>query len=123
MRILVVAAILGTTVVAAPASWPTEETRTSDSLERTFLPSGPIRMDLAAGDYRISGGPDNRIRVQWSVRDPDKFSKVRVRADVNNLDAKISTNAPGNSHFKVVIQVPSQTDLHVRLTAGDLRVE
>ena len=123
MRILIVAAILGTTLVAAPASQTTPEARTSDSLERAFAPNGRIKMDLSAGDYRISAGQETRVRVQWSVRDPNQLSKVVVRADMHNLDGTISTTGPSNSHLKVVIQVPAQADLYVRLTAGDLRVE
>jgi hypothetical protein len=123
MRVLAVAAVLGTTLVAAPASQTTGDARTSGSLERAFAINGRINMDLSAGDYRISGVQDNRIRLQWSVRDPDQLSKVSVRADVRALDASISTSGPSNSHLKVVIQVPAQADLYVRLTAGDLRVE
>jgi hypothetical protein len=124
MRILVVAALLGTTLVAAPASQTSQEVRASDSLERAFAPDGRIKMDLSAGDYRISAGQDTRIRVQWSVRDPNQLSKVLVRADVQrHLDANISTAGPSNGQLKVVIQVPAQADLYIRLTAGDLRVE
>ena len=35
---------------------------------------------------------------------------------------RLTTYGPKN-HFKVAIQVPARTDLHVRLTAGELRVE
>jgi hypothetical protein len=123
MRIPAVAAILGTTLVAAPAAQTTQEAGTSSSLERPFALNGRIKTDLSAGDYQISGGQDDRIRLRWSVRDPKQLSQVRVRADVHDVDASISTNGPSNSHFKVVIQVPAQADLYVRLTAGDLRVE
>jgi hypothetical protein len=80
-------------------------------------------MDLSAGDYQIRSSQDNHIRIHWSVRDPEVLPRVTVRADVHNLDARIATNGPSNSHLAVVIQVPSRADLYVRLTAGDLRVE
>jgi hypothetical protein len=121
MRTIVVAALLGTALVAVPAS-QSMDGRPSDSLERPFAANGRIRMDLSAGEYRISGSPDNRIRLQWSVRDPDQLSKVKARVDVRHLDASITTDGPGN-HFKVVIQVPARADLHVRLTAGELTLQ
>jgi hypothetical protein len=121
MRKIFVAAILGTALVAAPTH-AIQESRTSDSLERPFGPNGRIRMDLSAGEYRISGSPENRIRLEWSVRDASRLSKVRARADISGADAMVTTDGPSN-HFSVAIQVPARSDLHVRLTAGELRLE
>ena len=123
MRTLTLAALLGTALVLAPALQATQESRAASSLERAFVANGKISMDLSAGDYRISGAPDNRIRVEWSVRDSDQLAKVKTRADVSGSNATITTDAPTNSHFRVTIQVPGRSDLYVRLTAGDLTVE
>lgn len=123
MRVAVAAAILGTALVAAPLSQTTQDARTKDSLDRAFSQNGRVRMDLSAGEYRISGNPDNRIRMEWSVRDSDQLSKVRARADVRDGDASITTDGPTNKGLRVAIQVPQQADLYVRLTAGDLRIE
>lgn len=122
MRMILVASLVGAMFVAAPASQATRDSRSSDSLERAFAADGRIRMDLSAGEYRISGSPDNRIRLDWSVRDRDRLSDVRARADVRGRDATISTDGPDNN-FKVAIQVPARADLVVRLTAGDLSIE
>jgi hypothetical protein len=123
MRTAVAAAILGTALVAAPLSQTSQDGRAKDSLERTFSQNGRIRMDLSAGDYSISGSPDNRIRLEWSVRDSDQLANVHARADVRDRDARITTDGPSNKGFRVAIQVPRQADLYVRLTAGDLRIE
>jgi len=119
----IVAAIFGAALIAGAAATTTQEARTSDSLERPFVSNGRIRMDLSAGDYRIAGTQNDRIRLEWRVQDAGQLSRVRVRADVRGADATISTDSPNNSRFKVLIQVPTQADLYVRLTAGDLRVE
>jgi hypothetical protein len=123
MRIALAAAILGTALVAAPLSQTAQDERPSKSLERAFPHNGRIRMDLSAGEYRISGSPDTRIRLQWSVRDADQLPNVHARADVRDRDASITTDGPNNKGFRVDIQVPRQADLYVRLTAGDLRIE
>ena len=122
MRTLVVAALLGTALVAVPSSQTTQNARVSDSLERPFPTNGRIRMDLSAGEYHITGNRENRVRLEWRVRNPEELSQVRARADVRDREATITTDGPGN-HFKVYIQVPSRADLHVRLTAGELTVE
>ena len=117
------AAILGAAVVAAPLAKANQDGRAKESLERTFSQNGRIRMDLAAGEYHISGRPDNRIRLEWSVRDAAQLSRVKARADVRDREASITTDGPTNKGLNVDIQVPRQTDLHVRLTAGELRIE
>ena len=50
-----------------------------DSIDRNFVANGRIRMDLSAGDYRISGGADNHIRIEWRTRDSDQLAKVKAR--------------------------------------------
>jgi hypothetical protein len=122
MRTVIVAALLGSALVAAPALLATQESRATDSLERAFAANGRIRMDLSAGEYRISGSSDNRIRLDWSVANADQLSRVKARAEVHGSDATITTDGPSN-HFKVSIQVPTRSDLYVRLTAGDLSVQ
>ena len=122
MRVLLTTALLGTALATLTAT-AQRQTAESDSLERNFVANGRIRMDLSAGDVRISAGPDNRIRMEWRTRDSDQMARVRARADVRGTQADITTDAPRNSSFRVTIQVPARTDLDVRMTAGDLRVE
>ena len=108
-------------VALLAGAWMTAGERVSDSLQRPFAANGRINMDLSAGEYRIAGTDDDRIRLEWTVRDPEQLSSVKARADVRGHDARITTDGPTN-HFKVAIQVPSRADLFIRLTAGELRV-
>jgi hypothetical protein len=103
------------------SAWMTAGERLSDSLERPFAANGRISMDLSAGEYRITGADDDRIRVEWTVRDPEQLPAVKARANVRGKDARITTDGPTN-HFRVAMQVPSRADLYIRLTAGELRV-
>jgi len=122
MRTIFAAGLVGIALVAGSAINAEQDSRFSDSLERGFVANGRINMDLSAGEYRITGNPDNRIRLTWTVRDAHQLSSVRARADVNGSEAKIVTDGPSNN-FKVNIQVPSKADLYVRLTAGELRLD
>ena len=123
MRVALATAILGAALVVSPSS-QTAAPKPSDSLERPFVQNGKVRMDLGAGDYLISGSQDNRIRVAWSVRDATTLPRVHARADVHGSDATIAADGPSNnSGLRFTIQVPNQTDLYIRLTAGDIRIE
>ena len=122
MRVVISTAMVGAMLVASPGA-QTAGSRPSDSLERPFAPNGKIRMELSAGDYNISGSKDQRIHIRWSVRDADQLSRVRARADVRGADASIVTDGPSNNSLKFEIQVPDRSDLYVRMTAGDIRIE
>ena len=123
MRMILASALVGTLFVAAPESQSPSQARPSGSLERPFTANGRISMDLSAGEYRISGTPDSRVRLEWSVRDRDKLSRVQARADVRGREAAITTDGPDNANLEVEIQVPRRSDLYVRLTAGELTIE
>ena len=121
MRAWLAAAIVGATVAAGAVS--AQDSRTSSSLERPFPANGRVTMDLVAGDYHVIGGTENRIRLDWSVRDADALAKVEARADVRDRDVRVTTNGPSNKNLKFTIQLPNQADLYVRLSAGDLTIE
>ena len=122
MRTILSAALAGSMLIAAPTLDAQQSARPSSSLERDFVSNGKISMDLSAGEYRITGSPDNKIRLAWSVRGEDSLSDVEARADIRGTDARIVTDGPMNN-FKVTIQVPQRTDLYIRLTAGELRLD
>jgi len=102
---------------------PAQEAGTSGSLERPFAANGSVKMDLVAGDYRITGSAQDRVRVDWSVRDAEALAKVKARAEVRGRELSIATDGPSNRGLKFVIELPKQSDLYVRLTAGDLTIE
>ena len=74
MRMILASALVGAMWVAAPESQSPSEARPSGSLERPFIANGRISMDLSAGEYRISGTTDARVRLEWSVRDSEKLA-------------------------------------------------
>ena len=93
-----------------------------DSVAYSFVAGGAVRLKLSGGDYTIRGAStDDRIRVRWWTETLEERSKVRVSADVRGAEARIETRGP-SSHFRVEIELPARTDLHVRLSAGDLKV-
>ena len=112
------AALLAATVAAAAAQSKSPAT----SLEKPFSAGGRIRMDLSAGEYEITGAADPRIRLDWDVDDRDRLDEVDNRVTVNGTEARVSTDGP-SGNFRVRIQVPAQSNLHVRLTAGEMAIK
>jgi hypothetical protein len=114
--LLATVAMVGLTVSA-------QEARHSSSLERAFSPNGSLKMDLVAGDYEITGSPEARVRIDWSVREADALRKVQVRAETRNGELRITTDGPHNKGLKFRIRVPDPSHLYVRMSAGDLTIE
>ena len=123
MRTILPVAMLSLVVVAALQSQAPEQSRPEAFLERAFAPNGRVTMDLAAGEYQITGSSESRIRLDWSVRGGTRLSDVRTRAEVRGLEATVTTDGPDNDGLKGTIQVPARTDLDVYLTAGELTIE
>ena len=113
MRIALAGSLLTLLAVGVAAQAP------ATRLERPFDAGGRITMDLSAGEYEITGSPDNRIRLDWDADDPDD---VDNRVTIKGTEARVSTDGPTN-HFRVRIQVPARSNLYVRLTAGELAIK
>jgi hypothetical protein len=111
--LVAVTLLAGSTGAAQPSSTP--------AVERPFARAGTIKMDLAAGDYRISGRADDRIRVTWRADRPEQGTNVRADVDVRGTVAVIKTGGFRNGvHF--TIDVPARSDVEVDLSAGDLEL-
>jgi hypothetical protein len=92
------------------------------SLEREFAAGGRLELRLSSGTYTIRSGADNKIRIRWETRKPEQLKKVKIDIQAANSGATVRTHTPRNSDFQAVIELPERTDLHVRLSAGDLQI-
>jgi hypothetical protein len=104
---------------------------TSIALSSSQLPTDPsatfdvkanqeIRMDLSAGEYRVESGTAGKVRVFWFGKHRSDEQSVRVRMRNENGRSVLETNH--TKDVQVVIQVPAQSDLYIRLSAGELHV-
>jgi hypothetical protein len=93
----------------------------NNSVTKTFAPGGRVRVDLSAGAYSIVAGRDDQILVRWTTTTPEEMASVKVDVQVRGIEADVTTAGPRN-HFEVTIELPAQTDLDVKMTAGDLRI-
>jgi hypothetical protein len=116
------AAVLAWSPALSAQAPKTDPDRPSDFLERDFAPGGHVHLDLSAGQYEIVGTSDRRLRIEWSVRRPRDLQRVRTRANISGSDAWVIARGPDNSGFRVVVKVPSRSDLTVDLSAGEIRV-
>jgi hypothetical protein len=92
----------------------------TDSLETGFTQGGQISITLSAGVHKIVLSEDRHIRVHWTVA--DERDEVEAGTRVEGSTAMVDVDGP-REDFRTVIEVPGNSDLKVRLTAGVLTVE
>jgi hypothetical protein len=96
-----------------------------NTVERAFSEGGIVTLNLSSGDYTVRAGASDRIRVRWRAVDPDHdkdMRKIQVVTDVFERVMTIRTKGP-TSHARFTIEIPARSDLHLRVRAGDVRIE
>jgi hypothetical protein len=118
-RGLIVAACLVLSTVAFG------QTADPNTIEQPFSEGGIVTLNLSSGDYTVRAGASDRLRVQWRADDSEHekdLSKIQVVADVFERVATIRTKGP-TSKARFTIDVPARSDVHLRVKAGEVRIE
>jgi len=89
------------------------------NVDKPFVSGGTVNMALESGEYEIVPAADNHIRVILSGNIGSTVADVTTAN--NHADIKVS-KTPNHGNFHATIQVPKNSDLVLRLTAGDLTV-
>lgn len=79
-----------------------------------------LRLQLHAGDYKVIPGKSDSLVVVYETKTYQQLRKVKIRFDEQATENVLVMEGPTN--YKVRIEVPRQTNLYVRMTAGDLHI-
>jgi hypothetical protein len=96
-----------------------------NTIERSFCEGGIVTLNLSSGDYTLRAGASNRVRVQWRTEDEGHekdMKKITVVTDVFERVVTIRTKGP-TKHARFTIEIPSRSDVHLRVRAGDVTIE
>ena len=107
-------------LLAIPAS---SQSTAPGSVQQQFAAGGVVRMHLEAGQYQIRAGNSDEIVVTCSSDDPEKLHKVRVNMKTSGTTADVYVHDTPHNDFHVTIDVPQRSNLWVRLSAGDMKIE
>jgi hypothetical protein len=88
-----------------------------------FQSDAELRMDIRAGDIHISGSDEPAVRVTCVVKDADKANEVMVAFERADKSSELRVYGGPNNNVRIDISVPRQSNLIVRLTAGDLELK
>lgn len=104
----------------------------SKKLEATDLPEHPFQvaypsgsqmsLRLRSGDIRVVGKEDNRISVRVEARDTERAREVKVYFERFENSAELRVSGGPKNDLKIVVEVPKNTGLFVRMPAGQLEI-
>lgn len=109
--------------LAAMGAAVAQESSAEARVEQKLAPGGTVRMQLASGDYEISGSDTNAIVVTYHAATAARTKKVKVELKAGDSGAQLTIEDTPHSNFHARIEVPRRVDLWLRLTAGNLKVE
>jgi hypothetical protein len=119
---LLAAAVALTTLAASTVAIRAAQSTSGQPVDKAFAKSGTIVMNLSAGDYRIEGRADDKIRVDWRVDRSSDAENVKAKVDVRGTRAVIETSSAKHGGVHYTIDIPSRSDIEIDLSAGDLEV-
>ena len=99
----------------------------STSYEKTaqqpFPSGGTVRLHLEAGGYTIKASSSDNVVVTYPPNANGSSREVKVEIKVAGSRADVFVRNTPNNNFEATIEVPRQSNLWVRLSAGELTVQ
>jgi hypothetical protein len=91
-------------------------------VQQPFASGGTVRLHLEAGGYTIKASTADNIVVTYSpnANSDSGNVKVEIKAMASHADVYVR-NTPHNN-FRATIEVPKQSNLWARMSAGELNI-
>ena len=101
---------------------PTATELSANPTSMAFTGDGNIRMELDVGRVEVVGVDGDKITVSWHSTSPRDDRDVTATVQRTGEDAAtVVVDGPGN-HMRYRIEVPHQSNIAIRMHAGDLDV-
>jgi hypothetical protein len=93
-----------------------------DRFETEFAPGGRLELEVRSGGVRISGTDSNKISIHYEGRNAADVEDVLVHCKKTGSRAALEITGGPRNEFQILIEVPRETELHVRMPFGDLNI-
>jgi len=108
------------------ASYAQQKVEVPDVAHHPFtvdFPSGEkLGLDIRSGEIRIIGSDENKIAVQISGSQGANSTDVKARFRRSGNSGKLRVTGGPHNELTITVQVPKNSDLLVRVLAGDVGV-
>lgn len=92
-------------------------------IEADFASGGRLELHLRAGEIHIVGTDDGKFTVRAGGKRGSDSTDIRAQFDHFSKDGKLSVTGGPDGDVTITVGVPRNTDLVVRVTAGEVDVE
>lgn len=110
-------ALLAAATIAAAKDNPSDIT-----VQQKYRAGGSIHVQLESGGYSITGTDSENITITYGSDSVEQTRRVKVNIQTTGSAAEISIRDTPNNNFHAEIEIPRQSGLWLRLTAGDLSI-
>jgi hypothetical protein len=107
---------------SVPTLFASDRSTCATPFEMPFRQASELRLDLRAGDIDISGTDDAVVRVICELKEQERAEDIAITFEDNGKYGRLRIRGGPDGDVRLRIQVPRQSNLIVRCTAGDLDV-
>ena len=122
-RLLVSLCLLSLAACLALAEKSTDVTEVGKNhFEAEFAPGGLLRMHICSSELRVIGSDENKIQIHYWGKNTDKGDEVKVSLKTAGNTGELRISGGPHNNFEIEIRVPKNSDLYLRVPAGDVEV-
>jgi len=93
------------------------------TFEAEFPSGGQLRLHIRSGDVTIRGSSNNAVKVHYEGSRSDQINDVRVDWKNEGSTGNLSISGGPRNNFGIIVEVPKDCDLRLRVFAGDVQVK
>ncbi len=109
-------------LAAAACGQASQSKAGSEGFEAYFPSAGLLRMHIRSGDVRIFGGEADKIIIHYGGSNSNRAGEVKVSFKTSGQTGDLSIKGGPQNDFRVTLQVPTKSNLYVRMPFGDLDI-
>jgi DUF4097 and DUF4098 domain-containing protein YvlB len=116
---------LAVLLVLAPLCFANDKYSETKTQSWNIADGAKLDVQLRFGDLRVVSADDSRLSISYTTHSnhADFSRKVQARFLVTPNDAALKLTAPRSGSVDVELRVPSRSNLHVRVSAGDVSID
>lgn len=88
-----------------------------------FPSGGRLKLQLRSGEVTVRGSDQNKIIVRFEGRTDQELKDVKVHFTASGSDGKLQIMGGPRNDFRIRIEIPKNSNLELRVSAGDVSVE
>ena len=123
--VLVLSAVLLAPAAGQAQRWVEATDIANHPFSTDFAAGGKLKLCVRSGEVRILGTAEPKISVEIHGRhaQDERARKVKVKFRRRGSEGELKVSGGPKEDLTIIVHIPSETDLHARIPAGEVEVE